>query len=215
MLYEKLVAIIKSQFCSPRRVVSFCSPFCNVYDMKQGQYSIDFGSIHWQVVREHHETGRDVEYIRKHLYDGRTGPTVRGTDGAALADGLLPHDGEHKIVKSRFSAFFATNLDLVLRRVGIDHIVVVGMCSSKTCIWNSTTCIAESPWLILSWWMWTLQVCGPIVGTSNSTDNFGVWIKLEISNLVRSCESSRSSIKIEEFNLRCKSYKRLKWRFSL
>lgn len=90
-------------------------------------------------MREHHETGRDVEHIRKHLYDGRTGPTVRGTDGAALADGLSPNDGEHKIVKSRFSAFFATNLDLVLRRVGIDHVVVVGMCSSETCIRFSTT----------------------------------------------------------------------------
>jgi len=85
------------------------------------------------VVREHHETGRDVEHIRKHLYDGRTGPTVRGTDGAALADGLSPHDGEHKIVKSRFSAFFATNLDLVLRRVGIDHVVVVGV-QTPNCI---------------------------------------------------------------------------------
>jgi len=80
-----------------------------------------------QVVREHHESGRDVEYFRKHLFDGTTGPATRGSGGATLADGLVPRPGEHKIVKWRFSAFFATNLDLVLRREGIDHIVVAGI----------------------------------------------------------------------------------------
>jgi nicotinamidase-related amidase len=85
------------------------------------------------VVREHHETGRDVEYFRKHLYDGTSGPTMRGAVGAALVDGLVPLPGEHKIVKSRFSAFFATNLDLVLRREGIQHVVVAGV-QTPNCI---------------------------------------------------------------------------------
>lgn len=52
---------------------------------------------------------------------------MRGAVGAALVDGLVPIPGEHKIVKSRFSAFFATNLDLVLRREGIQHVVVAGV----------------------------------------------------------------------------------------
>ncbi|KAG0629432.1 hypothetical protein M758_1G103400 [Ceratodon purpureus] len=85
------------------------------------------------VVREHHESGRDVEYMRKHLYDGTSGPTMRGSDGAALVDGLAAKPGEHRIVKYRFSAFFATNLDLVLRREGIEHIVVAGV-QTPNCI---------------------------------------------------------------------------------
>jgi nicotinamidase-related amidase len=84
-----------------------------------------------QVVREHHESGRDVEYIRKHLYDGTSGPTVRGSDGAALANRLVAKPGEYKIVKYRFSAFFATNLNLVLHREGIEHIVIAGMFHSN------------------------------------------------------------------------------------
>lgn len=36
----------------------------------------------------------------------------------------------------------------------------------------------------------------PIVGTFNSTDNFDVWIEMEISYLVSSCKSSRSSSEI-------------------
>lgn len=52
---------------------------------------------------------------------------MRGSDGAALVDGLVAKPREHRIVKYRFSAFFATNLDLVLRREGIEHIVVAGM----------------------------------------------------------------------------------------
>ncbi len=90
-----------------------------------------------QVVREHHVTGRDVEHFRRHLYDGKSGPTSKGTEGAALVDDLIPLPGEHVLVKSRFSAFFATNLDLVLRRVGIEHIAVAGACllSCQTSPW--------------------------------------------------------------------------------
>lgn len=79
-----------------------------------------------QVVREHHGSGRDVEYIRRHMYDGTSGPTTKDAVGAALVDGLVPRPEDHKMVKSRFSAFFATNLDLVLRREGIQHIVIAG-----------------------------------------------------------------------------------------
>jgi len=104
-----------------------CKLTCDTFDTFEKRMLIE------QVVREHHESGRDIEYFRKHLYDGTTGPARRGSGGATLADGLVPRPGEHKIVKSRFSAFFATNLDLVLRREGIDHIVVAGI-QTPNCI---------------------------------------------------------------------------------
>lgn len=79
------------------------------------------------MVREHDASGRDVELFRTHLYpDGVVGPTVKGTYGCQLVDGLEPKTGETMLVKSRFSAFFATNLDLILRRLGIATVVVAG-----------------------------------------------------------------------------------------
>ncbi|BBN13245.1 hypothetical protein MPTK1_6g01980 [Marchantia polymorpha subsp. ruderalis] len=86
------------------------------------------------VVREHDASGRDVELFRTHLYpDGVVGPTVKGTYGCQLVDGLEPKTGETMLVKSRFSAFFATNLDLILRRLGIATVVVAGV-QTPNCI---------------------------------------------------------------------------------
>ena len=48
--------------------------------------------------------------------DGGSGSTVQGTPGAALVDGLERADGEPIVVKRRFSPFFHTHLDLILRR---------------------------------------------------------------------------------------------------
>lgn len=41
---------------------------------------------------------------------------MAGTPGAALVAGLAVGEGERVLVKKRFSAFFATDLDLILRR---------------------------------------------------------------------------------------------------
>lgn len=79
-----------------------------------------------QVVREHDPSGRDVELFRRHLYSGGKGPTVKGLKGAELADGLVIKEGDYKLVKTRFSAFFATHLDSVLKTLGIKNLVIVG-----------------------------------------------------------------------------------------
>jgi nicotinamidase-related amidase len=51
---------------------------------------------------------------------------VKGLKGAELADGLVIKEGEYKLVKTRFSAFFATHLDSVLKTAGIKNLVIVG-----------------------------------------------------------------------------------------
>lgn len=80
-----------------------------------------------QVVREHDPLGRDVELFRRHLYPSEKGaPTVKGQIGAELVDGLVIEEGDYKLVKTRFSAFFATHLDSFLKGVGIDSLVVTG-----------------------------------------------------------------------------------------
>ncbi|OEL35099.1 putative inactive nicotinamidase [Dichanthelium oligosanthes] len=85
------------------------------------------------VVREHDPSGRDVELFRRHHYSGGKGPTVKGLKGAELADGLIIKEGEYKLVKTRFSAFFATPLDSVLKTAGIKNLVIVGV-QTPNCI---------------------------------------------------------------------------------
>ncbi len=62
---------------------------------------------------------------------------VDGTAGAALLPGFEPRAGEFKIPKRRYSAFFATDLDLLLRGLGVRTVVVCGLltdvCVHYTC----------------------------------------------------------------------------------
>ena len=79
-----------------------------------------------QVVREHDPQGRDVEIFRRHLYVNGVGPTVKGSEGAELANGLAVKEGDYKLTKTRFSAFFSTHLHSLLTASGIRRLVVVG-----------------------------------------------------------------------------------------
>ncbi|KAH7547258.1 hypothetical protein FEM48_Zijuj01G0290800 [Ziziphus jujuba var. spinosa] len=86
------------------------------------------------VVREHDPQGRDVELFRRHKYaDGKVGPAIKGTVGAELVDGLVIEEGDYKLVKTRFSAFFATHLHSFLQGAGIDSLVITGV-QTPNCI---------------------------------------------------------------------------------
>lgn len=62
---------------------------------------------------------------------------VEGTPGAALLPEFQPRPGEHMIRKRRYSAFFATDLDLLLRGLGVRTVIVCGfltdVCVHYTC----------------------------------------------------------------------------------
>jgi len=51
---------------------------------------------------------------------------VRGSWGAAPAEGLEPQDGDHVVEKMRMNGFFQTRLDILLRGLGADTIVITG-----------------------------------------------------------------------------------------
>ena len=51
---------------------------------------------------------------------------VRGSWGAAPADGLEPVQGDHVVEKMRMNGFFQTRLDVLLRGLGADTIVITG-----------------------------------------------------------------------------------------
>jgi gluconolactonase len=51
---------------------------------------------------------------------------VRGSWGAAPADGLEPQDGDHVVEKMRMNGFYETRLDILLRGLGADQLVITG-----------------------------------------------------------------------------------------
>ncbi|MEA2304676.1 MAG: gluconolactonase [Solirubrobacteraceae bacterium] len=51
---------------------------------------------------------------------------VRGTWGAAPAEGLEPQDGDHVVEKMRMNGFYETRLDILLRGLGAETIVITG-----------------------------------------------------------------------------------------
>ena len=71
-------------------------------------------------MRENDPRGRDVELFRRHFYAaGKEGLAVKGKKGAELVDGLVIEEGDYKLVKTRFSAFFDTHLDSFLKSNGV------------------------------------------------------------------------------------------------
>jgi len=51
---------------------------------------------------------------------------VRGTWGAAPAEGIEPHDGDHVVEKMRMNGFYETRLDILLRGLGADTLLITG-----------------------------------------------------------------------------------------
>ncbi|MEX5258114.1 cysteine hydrolase family protein [Kocuria arenosa] len=58
---------------------------------------------------------------------------VEGTDGVAIYPELTPLPGEIVVRKHRYSAFFGTDLDIILRGAGIETVVVIGTTTENCC----------------------------------------------------------------------------------
>jgi len=58
---------------------------------------------------------------------------VDGTEGGDIFKALAPQPGEHVIKKHRYSAFFATDMDLILREWGIDTVIITGTTTENCC----------------------------------------------------------------------------------
>jgi ureidoacrylate peracid hydrolase len=67
---------------------------------------------------------------------GNSTHCVEGTWGADVIDELKPHHGEHLIAKKGFGGFANTQLDTVLRNLGVTTCVVTGV---TTCVCVSNT----------------------------------------------------------------------------
>lgn len=95
--------------------------------------------VFW-IKREYRADGSDVEFTREGawLAGGRTmAPGSTGINSAELAEGLTAQPEDYQIIKPRWSAFFQTELDLILRRKEIDTVILTGT-TTPNCI--RTTC---------------------------------------------------------------------------
>lgn len=52
---------------------------------------------------------------------------VKGTVGAKIVDDVSPREGDLRVYKRRYSSFFATNLDLTLREMEVDTLILTGL----------------------------------------------------------------------------------------
>lgn len=90
------------------------------------------------VRREYEPDGSDVEITRYPHFVRVGGGVVKGTKGAEILAPLKPLPGEPVIVKKRWSAFFRTELDSLLRTLGVTQVAVAGV--------QTPNCIRATVW---------------------------------------------------------------------
>ena len=91
---------------------------------------LDYGRKNdWAVIyvyRIHRPSGIDAELFRRHYFEEGNPICIAGTPGAAIPDEIKPQPGDISITKQRFSAFFQTDLDIVLRGLGAKNVYITG-----------------------------------------------------------------------------------------
>ena len=107
---------------------------------------------------------------------------VRDAWGAEIIDELKPQEGEILIEKPRFSAFFQTGLDTMLRTHGLRHLIFIGVatniCVEATlrdayyreffCILTSDATVNSGPALTQEATIFNVKACyGWVVNTQN------------------------------------------------
>ncbi len=90
--------------------------------------------------RQYRPDGSDVEFTRKAAWKaggGTMAPGSTGINSEELAEGLMAEPSDYQIIKPRWSGFFQTELDLILRRLQIETVVLIGT-TTPNCV--RTTC---------------------------------------------------------------------------
>lgn len=80
----------------------------------------------FHIVREYRADGSDIESVRLDHFLTQN-YCIPGTRGCEIIEELVPVKGEYRVVKNRFSGFMNTELDLMLRRLGVTDIAVCGV----------------------------------------------------------------------------------------
>ena len=90
--------------------------------------------------RAYRMDGSDVEHTRRRVWEEGGKPLTPGSTGPLSVENPAEfgrEPGDYEIIKPHYSAFFQTPLDLLLRRLGVDTVVLTGT-TTPNCI--RTTC---------------------------------------------------------------------------
>ena len=85
------------------------------------------------------EVGPDSSFWYKSVKTFRADPKwkdkflIRGTWGSGIIDPLKPREGDILVEKPRFSAFFGTNLDTILKSYNLKYLFFTG-CATNICV---------------------------------------------------------------------------------
>lgn len=58
---------------------------------------------------------------------------LEGSPQAEVVAELMPREGEHTVIKKRLTAFYATDLELLLRSLGVETTIITGI-NTNTCV---------------------------------------------------------------------------------
>lgn len=89
------------------------------------------------ITRQYRPDGSDVECTRYAGWKAGGRSMTPGSQSADAPEGLRPQKEDYTILKPRWSAFFQTELDLILRRLGVRTVLLAGT-TTPNCI--RTTC---------------------------------------------------------------------------
>jgi len=81
----------------------------------------------FHIRRSYRSDGTDVELPRLETFKSKGFRVVEGTAGAEIVSELQPELSEYVIIKSRWSGFFKTTLDLLLNRLGVKTVILTGV----------------------------------------------------------------------------------------
>jgi biuret amidohydrolase len=75
----------------------------------------------------------DADNARSDMLLSQGQALVDGTPGVAIYPEIAPHDGEIVISKHRYSAFYGTDLEIILRGLGVTTVVIAGVSTDNCC----------------------------------------------------------------------------------
>src|SRR5207302_5523179 len=82
----------------------------------------------------HRRDGSDMGlFDDMHAPIAKRAALVDGTPGVEIYPELAPAPGEHVIKKHRYSGFYGTDLDMILREWGVDTVIIAGTTTENCC----------------------------------------------------------------------------------
>lgn len=122
-----LVIDMENDFVLPNSPMRVAGAYATLPAIKK---FLDYGrSNDWAVIyiyRIHRISGVDAELFRRHFFEEGKPFCIEGTRGAAIPDEIAPQPGDISVTKQRFSAFFGTDLDIILRGLGTKNVYLTG-----------------------------------------------------------------------------------------